>query len=226
MAAGVAHELNNPLTTIQLMSQLLLEDDVPEAVKDEVLLISKEAKRGEGAGIIVKNLLTFSRKHDTAKQATKVNHVIDDVLTLRSYEHKIHNIEIERKLDPDMPDVMADYFQIQQVFLNVILNAEQAMIEASGSGNLTVRSQHQDECVHISFADNGPGIAEEHRDKIFDPMFTTKEVGEGTGMGLSICYGIVRNHMGKIYAESEVGKGTTFTIELPIFNKEREGIPV
>ena len=222
MAAGISHELNNPLTNILLMSQLLIEDEIPDAVKDELKLINQEARR---ASSVVKNLLTFARKRDAVKRPSQVNSIIADVIKLRAYEHKVNNIEVAMELDAGLPDILVDYFQIQQVFLNIILNAEQVMIESSGKGKLTVSSEQMDGNISIKFADNGPGIKDGNMDHIFDPFFTTKEVGKGTGLGLSICYGIIRSHNGKIYAESEFGKGATFTVELPVLNKQRTGAP-
>ena len=223
MAAGISHELNNPLTNILLMSQLLIEDEIPEAVKEELLLINKEAKR---AASVVKNLLTFARKRDAVKQPGQVNSIIADVIKLRAYEHRVNNIEVAMDLDTSLPDILVDYFQIQQVFLNIILNAEQVMAEHSGKGKLTVSSGQIDGNISIKFADNGPGIKTGNMDHIFDPFFTTKEVGKGTGLGLSICYGIIRSHNGRIYAESEPGKGATFTVELPVLHTQRTGIRV
>lgn len=220
MAAGISHELNNPLTNILLMSQLLTEEEIPDAVKDELLLINKEAKR---ASSVVKNLLTFARKRDAVKQPSQVNSIIADVLKLRAYEHRVNNIEIAMDLDPGLPDILIDYFQIQQVFLNIILNAEQVMVETAGKGKLTVTSKRRNGSISIQFADNGPGIKGDNMDHIFDPFFTTKEVGKGTGLGLSICYGIVRGHNGRIFAESEPGKGATFTVELPVHTKQKTG---
>jgi len=222
MAAGISHELNNPLTNILLMSQLLIEDEIPDAVKEELQLINKEARR---ASNVVKNMLTFARKRDAVKQPSQVNSIIADVIKLRAYEHRVNNIEVAMDLDAGLPDILVDYFQIQQVFLNIILNAEQVMIETSGKGKLTVTSERRNGNVSIKFADNGPGIKDGNLDHIFDPFFTTKEVGKGTGLGLSICYGIIRSHNGRIYAESELGKGATFTVELPVFTKQRTGAP-
>jgi len=223
MAAGISHELNNPLTNILLMSQLLIEDEIPDAVKEELLLINKEAKR---ASSVVKNMLTFARKRDAVKQPSQVNSIIADVIKLRAYEHRVNNIEIAMELDAGLPDILVDYFQIQQVFLNIILNAEQVMIESSGKGKLTVSSAQINGNISIKFADDGPGIKDGNMGHIFDPFFTTKEVGKGTGLGLSICYGIIRSHNGRIYAESEPGRGATFTVELPVLNGQRTGARV
>jgi len=223
MAAGISHELNNPLTNILLMSQLLIEDEIPDGVKEELLLINKEAKR---ASSVVKNMLTFARKRDAVKQPSQVNSIIADVIKLRAYEHRVNNIEVAMELDAGLPDILVDYFQIQQVFLNIILNAEQVMAETSGKGKLTVSSTRVNGNISIKFADNGPGIKDGNMGHIFDPFFTTKEVGKGTGLGLSICYGIIRSHNGRIYAESEPGRGATFTVELPVLNQQPTGAGV
>jgi signal transduction histidine kinase len=219
MAAGVAHELNNPLTSIVTLAELALEGDPPSVLADDLRTISSEAQR---AGDIVKNLLSFARKHAPVKAPVQMNRVIEDVLKLRSYEHTINNIKVECRLDPSLPEVMADYFQMQQVFLNLVLNAEQAMLEALSwratyhGGTLRIKSEQLDGKVKLSFTDDGPGIAEANLVHIFDPFFTTKEVGKGTGLGLSICYGIVTAHNGRIYVRSEPGKGATFVVELPV----------
>jgi PAS domain S-box-containing protein len=213
LASGVAHELNNPLTSVIGFSQLLMEGEIPDNIKEDLSLINSEAQR---AANVVKNLLTFARKHAAIKQSTRINNVIEDVLKLRAYEHKVNNIEVIRKFASDLPEILVDYFQIQQVFLNLIINAEFFMTEAHRRGTLTISIERVDHAVRISFADNGPGIPRENLKRIFDPFFTTKEVGKGTGLGLSICHGIITEHGGKIYAESEVGKGATFVIELPI----------
>jgi signal transduction histidine kinase len=215
MAAGVAHELNNPLTGVVTLSQLLLETGVPNEIKEDLETIRKEGQR---AASIVKNLLSFARSHTTSIQAIDINAVICEVLNLRAYEDKASNIEITTHLAPNLPEIMADRFQMQQVFLNIILNAEQSMMLSNGRGNLTVTTEPINGFVRISFADDGPGIPPEIMNRIFDPFFTTKEVGKGTGLGLSICYGIVANQGGKIYARSRQGKGATFVIELSLNN--------
>jgi signal transduction histidine kinase len=217
LSSGIAHELNNPLTSVIGFSQLLMEGDVPANMKEDLGIVYSEAQR---AAVIVKNLLTFARKHAPVKQLSQVNAVIEDVLRLRAYEQKVNNIEVENRLSPDLPEIMMDHFQIQQVFLNIIINAEFAMQEAHHKGKLVITKEKLDGIIRISFADDGPGISKENLKHIFDPFFTTKEVGKGTGLGLSICHGIVTEHGGKIYARSEKGQGTTFIIELPLINEQ------
>ena len=137
-------------------------------------------------------------------------------MRLRAYEQKVNNIEVEKKLATDLAEIMVDYFQLQQVFLNIIVNAENSMLEANGRGKLVITTERVNHVVRASFADDGPGITKENLSRIFAPFFTTKEVGKGTGLGLSICHGIVSAHGGQIYAESELGKGATFVVDLPI----------
>ena len=145
-----------------------------------------------------------------------MNQVIEDVLKLRAYHWRINNITVECNFDPELPNIMADYFQMQQVFLNIIMNAEQSMLEAHGKGTLKITSEKVNDMVKLSFSDDGLGVAPQNIKRIFDPFFTTKEVGSGTGLGLSICYGIVTSHGGIIHVRSEIGEGATFVIELPI----------
>jgi PAS domain S-box-containing protein len=213
LASGIAHELNNPLTSVIGFSQLLLDKGVPDDITEEVRIISNEAQR---AAVVVKNLLTFARKHGPAKQLVNISEVIEKVLELRAYEQRVNNIRVKTQFAADLPEVMADYFQLQQVFLNIVINAEYFMIELHGKGTLTITTEKIDNVVRASFADDGPGISEENLRHLFDPFFTTKEVGKGTGLGLSICHGIVAEHGGRIYAESEPGEGAIFRVELPI----------
>jgi signal transduction histidine kinase len=216
LSSGIAHELNNPLTSVIGFSQLMMEGDVPANMKEDLGIVNSEAQR---AAAIVKNLLTFARKHAPVKQLSQVNTVIEDVLRLRAYEQKVNNIEIENHLAPNLPEIMIDHFQMQQVFLNIMVNAEFAMLEAHHRGKLVVTTEKLESIIKISFADDGPGISKENLKHIFDPFFTTKEVGKGTGLGLSICHGIVTEHSGKIYATSEKGRGATFIVELPLTNE-------
>lgn len=213
MAAGIAHELNNPLTGVVGLSQLLLESGVPPEIKDDLEAIGNEGQR---AAAVVKNMLSFARNHTSTAESIEINAIISQALNLRAYEHRVNNIEVVTHLAPNLPEIIADHFQMQQVFINIVLNAEQSMIDSHGQGKLTITSEHIKSMIRISFSDDGPGIPSELINRIFDPFFTTKEVGKGTGLGLSICYGIITTQGGRIYAKSPPGKGATFIIELPI----------
>jgi len=213
LASGIAHELNNPLTSVIGFSQLLLEKDVPDDVREDLKIIHSEAQR---TAQVVKNLLTFARKHDTEKGPMNINSIMEKVLELRAYEQRVSNIQVNTRFALDLPEIMADYFQLQQVFLNIVINAEHFMIESNNRGTLTITTEKVEDIIRASFADDGPGISKENLGHLFDPFFTTKAVGKGTGLGLSICHGIITEHGGRIYAESKLGKGATFVVELPI----------
>jgi len=216
LASGIAHELNNPLTSVIGFSDLLLARDLPNDIKEDLEVINREAKRTAG---VVRNLLTFARKHPEERQSVNINKSIENVLQLRAYEQKVHNIQVNTRFAPDLPEITADGFQLQQVFLNIIINAEHFMIEAHGRGTLTITTERVGDIIKAYFADDGPGIAKENLGHLFDPFFTTKEVGKGTGLGLSICHGVITEHGGRIYAKSQLGKGATFVVELPISEK-------
>ena len=217
LIAGVAHELNNPLTGVIGFSDLLVDrKDLPDEVKEDLAIINREARRTAN---IVKNLLTFARKHPEEKQPTDINRAIAAVLELRTYEQKVNNIQVNTQFTSNLPEIMANSFDLQQVFLNIIVNAEHAMLEAHRGGIITITTEQDGDIVRASFADDGPGIFKENLGHLFDPFFTTKEVGKGTGLGLSISYGIITEHGGRIYAESEPGKGATFIVELPVSRK-------
>ena len=216
LASGIAHELNNPLTGIIGLSELVLARDLPADVKEDLEVINREAQR---TARIVKNLLTFARQHPQEKQSVNINSAIENVLELRAYQQRVNNNEVDTRFAPDLPEITADSFQLQQVFLNIVINAEHFMTEAHGRGTLTITTEQVGDIIRASFADDGPGIARENIGHLFDPFFTTKEVGKGTGLGLSISYGIITEHGGRIYAESEPGKGATFIVELPVSRK-------
>ena len=218
LAAGVAHELNNPLAAVQAFAQLLNDrDDLDETVRSDVETIYKEAQR---ASRITSNLLSFARRHVPEKRLISINEVIEKALELHAYRMKVNNIDLVMDLDPDLPMTMADFHQMQQVFVNIINNAEQAMTEAHGKGRLCVNTQRVGGMLQIAFTDDGPGISADNLKRIFDPFFTTKEVGKGTGLGLSICYGLVQEHGGHLSARSKTGKGATFVVEIPILSKD------
>jgi PAS domain S-box-containing protein len=219
LAAGVAHELNNPLAAIQGFAQLLTKsNDLKEATKKDLNTIFREAQR---AARITQNLLSFARRHEPEKTLISINEAIEKTLELHANPMKVNNIEVELELAPDLPKTLADFHQMQQVFVNIVNNAEQAMVDAHGKGRLVVKTRKAGNMIQISFADNGPGIPEENINRIFDPFFTTKEVGKGTGLGLSICYGLVEAHGGRIYAQSKLGQGATFVVEIPIVTEKQ-----
>ena len=219
LAAGVAHELNNPIAAVQGYAQLLTaKKDIDESVKKDVDIIYREAQR---AGKITKNLLSFARRHEPEKRFISINEALEKTLELSAHQMKMNNIELEVELDPDLPRTMADFHQMQQIFVNIINNAEQAMLDAHGKGKLIAGTRKSGDMIEITFTDDGPGIAEENLKRIFDPFFTTKGVGKGTGLGLSICYGLVEAHNGHLYARSKLGEGATFIVEIPIVPEER-----
>ena len=213
LVSGVAHELNNPLTGVTGFAQLLLARDLDDQTRHDVEIIYSEAER---AAKIVENLLSFARRRKAQKGLADLNTLLQRVLELRSYDLRVKNIELELDLDPRLPRTMADPDQIQQVFFNIITNAEHAMLSARGKGKLKVRSRADKGYVRLSFSDDGVGISADNLRRVFDPFFTTKEGGQGTGLGLTISYGIIDDHGGRILVESRAGKGSTFTVELPI----------
>ena len=218
LAAGVAHELNNPLAAVQGYAQLMsAREDLDESLRSDIQTIYNEAKR---ACKVTANLLSFSRRRSPEKRPISMNDVIDGILELHAYHMRVSNIEVSTDLSPDLPLTMADFHQMQQVFTNLVTNAEQAMTEVSGRGSLTIRSRKAGDMIQVTFEDNGPGIPEENLKTIFDPFFTTKEVGKGTGLGLGICFEIVKDHAGRLYVESEPGKGAKFVMELPIVSED------
>jgi PAS domain S-box-containing protein len=214
MAAGIAHEINNPLTGVIGFSQLLLEkQNVPDDIKDEVRIIADGSKR---VADIVKRLLTFARQTKPIRTLTNLNELIDNTLKLREYVLKTANITVVTRFDPELPWSVIDPGQVQQVFLNLIVNAEQEMKKAHGKGTLTITTEKNENNIRISFQDDGPGITKENMGHLFEPFFTTKDVGEGTGLGLSLSRSIVLEHGGIMSVKSEFGQGATFIIELPI----------
>ena len=213
LAAGIAHEINNPLGGILIYSSLMMED-LPEddPKRGDLARIVQEAGRCKE---IVKGLLEFARQTEPKKEPTDINRAINDGLFFLVNQALFHNIRIVKELDPFLPFVRGDASQLKQVFMNIIVNAAEAM---RGNGTLTITTYHSSDrrTVLIVFTDTGEGIPEENLSRIFEPFFTTKDVGKGTGLGLATSYGIVEDHGGKIRVKSKVGEGTTFTIELPV----------
>jgi len=220
MAAGVAHEINNPLGGILLYSNLVLED-VPEdtPARENMEKIIYQTNRCKG---IVQNLLDFARTPTGDMLPLKINSVINTSLSLVKDQSMFHGIEIKTTLAQDLPEAIGDRARLEEVFLNLFINAADAM---KGKGTLTITTGlSRNNSVTITVSDTGEGINKEHLPHIFEPFFTTKEPGRGTGLGLSIVYGIIRKHNGVIDAESEPGKGTTFIILLPLYMGKYDGM--
>ncbi|MGB9593837.1 MAG: ATP-binding protein, partial [Anaerolineae bacterium] len=235
LTAGVAHELNNPLTSILGFVQLLQRTELSDRRSSYLSVIHDETRR---AARIVRNLLTFARRQEPEKKMLDINTILEETLSLLAYQLRVSGVKVEQNLDPNLPKTAADPYQLQQVFVNIINNAQQAMQEAHGGGTLTIRTMpvlrpagyahnstlnlaEQSEStleswVRVEFTDDGPGIPPELLTRIFDPFFTTKAPGKGTGLGLSVCHGIIRDHDGHIWAESTPGHGATFVLELPV----------
>ena len=213
LAAGIAHEINNPLTIVTGYAQLLLENDsIPKEMASDLQKIYDESQR---VVKIIQNLMRFARRNNPGKDSVDVNDVIGRALELQHYELVKSNITLTTHLASGLPLLMADFNQLQQVFLTIMTNAQQALLEIKGKRKIAITTSAEKGFIRISIADNGPGIAAENMTRIFDPFFTTKEVGSGSGLGLSVCHGIVSEHDGKIYVESTAGKGAAFIVELP-----------
>ncbi|HXG95137.1 MAG TPA: ATP-binding protein [Blastocatellia bacterium] len=217
LVSGVAHELNNPLTSVIGYTQLLLTTSTVNGKAHEWLeVVNREAERTRR---IVQNLLSFSRQHKSKQTQVDINELLENTLELRAYEMRVNNIRVERQMQ-NIPKISADAHKLQQVFLNIIVNAEQAINEGECGGAITIKSQFYSaegrERVRVEIADDGPGIAPEHINKLFEPFFTTKPAGKGTGLGLSISREIIEAHNGTIRVESAPGRGADFIIELPV----------
>lgn len=219
LISGIAHELNNPLTVVMGYAQLLEAEALSPSAMESVRRISTSAER---ARRIVQGLLAFAREQRAQRRFASLNDIVEQTLNLYTYQLRVNNIEVVTNLDRKLPYTVFDPYQMQQVFLNIIINAEQAMSEAHGRGRLIITSRKvEKDTIRLEFCDDGPGIPPEIMGKIFDPFFTTKQQGKGTGLGLSICFGIVTEHGGRIWAENNEGPGVTFFIELPICKEEK-----
>jgi signal transduction histidine kinase len=218
MAAGIAHEVSNPLATVLGYSELLLKRDVPKDMRKDLEVIGKGAER---AAAILERLLTFTGQQDGIFESVQVNSVIESAIDFRKHSLAVNNIDIIRQFDEKLPITTANGSQLQEVFLNLLMNAESAIAEAGKEGRITISTEKNEDNIHVFFEDNGAGISPGNLDKIFNPFFTTKKVGKGTGLGLSICHGIITGHNGEITVKSEPGNGSTFTITLPIARSSR-----
>jgi two-component system NtrC family sensor kinase len=212
LTAGIAHELNNPLNNISLTTEALVDEFDSWGREDKLKMLNTIAAQVERAAATVANLLDFTRRDESSFEAVSVNDVITKTLNLISNEINLNNINLELVLGDNFSRVMGSAHNLQQVFLNLFLNAIQAMPDG---GTLTVKSSIESGMLRIDVADTGVGISPDDIDKVFDPFFTTKEVGKGSGLGLSVSYGIIKKHHGAVTVASDVGKGTTFTILLP-----------
>ena len=219
VAAGITHEINNPLTSVIAFAQMLAQMDVPEDIKEAVEVINDGANRIAG---IVDKLLTFARRHRPDKEYVDISAIVTSVVEMRLYEMRNNNIEVTTQLASNLPRTMANIGQLQQVFLNIIINAEQAMAGTHGGGGISIKTERIDGSIRVAIADDGPGIARDNIDKLFDPFFTTKDTDGGTGLGLSISYGIIKEHGGKIYAKSILDEGATFIIDLPVIAETKQ----
>jgi len=211
LISGVAHELNNPLTAILGYSQLLTSSG--QMSQQGIDYADKLYKQAQRTHRIVQNLLSFARQHKPERMQVQINQALEETLALRDYDLRMHNIRVHLNLAESLPVTFADPHQLQQVFLNMVNNAVDAILEHSTDGDLWVRTGLNGDRLCVEFTDSGPGVKDASR--VFDPFYTTKPVGKGTGLGLSICYGIITEHGGTIRVSNVPARGASFLIELP-----------
>jgi two-component system NtrC family sensor kinase len=213
LVSGVAHEVNNPLAAILGFTDLLLEDpQVPESAREELQIILRETQRTKE---IVQGLLSFARQRPAQREPMQVNSILRQTIRLRSYDFSSHGVEVTEEFNENLQMAMGDAQQLQQVFLNILNNAYDAIQESGHRGKIRISTRQTTDFIEVAFIDNGTGVADP--DRIFDPFFTTKPAGKGTGLGLSICYGIVRAHGGEIFCwNNEAENGSTFVVRLPV----------
>ena len=214
LVSGVAHEVNNPLAAILGFTDLLLENpQVPENAREDLQIILRETQRTKD---IVQDLLSFARQRPVQRELVQVNNVLRQTIKLRSYDFASHGVEVVEEFDEKLAPALGDTQQLQQVFLNILNNAYDAVQEASQRGRIVIRTRLRGDSIEVAVIDNGTGIADPER--IFDPFYTTKQAGKGTGLGLSICYGIVRAHGGEILCWNNMETGSTFVVRIPVAN--------
>lgn len=218
MLEGIVHEINNPLASVVGFAQMLMYEDIPENIRGDVRTISDNAQR---VADIMNNLTTFARQQKLARTYVNVNDIVGDTLKMRANALEVSNISVITQLEPTLPSTMADATLLQQAFLNLVINAETEMKLAHSKGSLLIRTALIADTIQVSFTDNGPGILEANLAHLFDPFFSTREVGQGRGLGLSVCYGIITAHEGHIHVKSQLGKGSVFTVELPVVPAEK-----
>ena len=220
MAASIAHEVNNPLAGILVYTQLLTKKIAGDNISKEVALdyLSKMGSELTRSTRLIRNLLDFARQSPPTLRLVDINDVINRALDLAAHSAELQNIQVIKELNPSLPNLMADFDQLQQVCTNLILNAIQAIPER---GRLTLRTSASDSWLKVEVEDTGCGISQENMHKLFTPFFTTKEKGKGVGLGLAVAYGIIQRHQGRIEVQSKEGEGTTFTIYLPVRHEEK-----
>lgn len=211
MTAGIAHEVNNPLGSILLYSELMMKSDLPAGAKKDLKVIHDEAKR---AARVMSDLLTYSLRGSNNIHRIDLHQVLTKVMDMRLYTQTVRNIDVSINLTDDPLYIYGDKSQLSQVFMNIMLNAEEALDDTSG-GTIYVETDSNDKWAKVSISDDGTGIPEENLSQVFYPFYTTKDIGEGTGLGLSTCYGIVTSHGGLIHAENNQKGGATIVVELP-----------
>jgi two-component system NtrC family sensor kinase len=216
LVSGVAHEVNNPLAAILGFTDLLLENpQVPDNARDDLQIILRETQRTKD---IVQDLLSFARQRPVQRELVHVNAVLRQTIKLRSYDFASHGVEVKEEFDEKLAPALGDSQQLQQVFLNILNNAYDAVQDAGQRGQITIRTRQRGESLEVAVIDNGTGISDPER--IFDPFYTTKQAGKGTGLGLSICYGIVRAHGGEILCWNNAEtRGSTFVVRIPVANE-------
>jgi len=221
MAASIAHEINNPLAGVLMYTKLLAKKITGGTFRKEESLdyLSKMETEVGRCSRIIRNLLDFARQTEPTLRPVDINRVMEQVLSMVGHQAQLQNIEMVKEFSPSLPNVVADFDQLQQIFTNLTLNAIQAMPDG---GRLTIRSSAVDGEVRVDVQDTGCGISKENMGRLFTPFFTTKEKGKGVGLGLAVVHGIIERHKGRIKVQSEVGKGTTFSVYLGGHNDEKD----